>query len=91
MAKTKSVPARMCIGLPRDEAEKGYASDREERRRGNQIGFFGKKLRAEARISATAGEWYRKAQKAKLLHKVFSAVVPAEIYAGIEEEFFDKR
>ena len=29
--------------------------------------------------------------KQKLLHKVFSADVPAEIYAGIEEEFFGKR
>lgn len=50
--------------LPRDEAEKGYASDREERRRGNQIGFFGKSS-GQGRVYLQQRGMYRKAQKAE--------------------------
>ena len=35
--------------------------------------------------------WRKRFLKQRLLNKAFSADVPLEVYAGIEEEFFAKR
>ena len=90
MAKTKSVPARMCIACREMKPKRDMLRIVKNAEGEIKLDFSGKAPGRGAYI-CNNGECIAKLKKQKLLHKVFSAVVPAEIYAGIEEEFFGKR
>ena len=90
MAKTKSVPARMCIACREMKPKRDMLRIVKNAEGEIKLDFSGKAPGRGAYI-CNSGECIAKLKKQKLLHKVFSADVPTEIYAGIEEEFFGKR
>ena len=90
MAKTKSVPARMCIACREMKPKRDMLRIVKNAEGEIKLDFSGKAPGRGAYI-CNNGECIAKLKKQKLLHKVFSADVPAEIYAGIEEDFFGKR
>ena len=90
MAKTKSVPMRMCIAgremLPKKEMLR-VVKDAE-----GKIGLdFSGKAPGRGAYLCNKPECVLKLGKQKLLNRAFSAEVPREVYAQIEEEFFGKR
>lgn len=90
MGTAKSVPLRMCVAcremIPkRDLLRIVKNSD-------GVIGLdFSGKAPGRGAYICNKEECIRKLNKQKLLNKVFSADVPKEVYAGIEEEFLGKR
>ena len=89
MAKTKAVPARMCIACREMKPKRDMLRIVKNAEGEIKLDFSGKAPGRGAYI-CNNGECIAKLKKQKLLHKVFSADGP-EIYAGIEEEFFGKR
>ena len=84
MAKTKSVPLRMCIACREMMPKKDML------RAEIRLDFSGKAPGRGAYI-CNKEECILRLKKQRLLNKAFSADVPLEVYAGIEEEFFAKR
>ena len=89
MAKTKSVPLRMCIAcremMPKKDMLRAVKNAEGEIR----LDFSGKAPGRGAYI-CNKEECILRLKKQRLLNKAFSADVPLEVYAGIEEEFFGK-
>ena len=72
--------------LSGNDFEKGYAPRGEKCGGSHRIGLFG-----QGAYICNKAECILKLNRQKLLNRAFSADVPKEVYAGIEEEFFGKR
>lgn len=88
-AKTKSVPVRMCIAcremIPKKELLRVAKGP------DGTIGLdFSGKAPGRGAYLCGKSECILKLKKQRLLNKAFSAEVPLEVYARIEEEFFGK-
>ena len=85
----KKIPMRMCVCCRQMKPKKSrlrIVKSGEE----ISIDFTGKKNGRGAYICDDA-ECVKKLRKQKVLNKVFSANVGDEVYASIEENFFDKK
>lgn len=90
MGATKSVPMRMCIAC-REMMQKRELL-RVVKSADGRIGLdFSGKAAGRGAYICNRPDCVKKLGKQKLLNKVFSADVPDEVYARIEEEFFGKR
>lgn len=87
MAKTQ--PLRMCIAC-RQMKEKSSLLRVVKSADGNIGVDFSSKAAGRGAYVCGAQECVKKLGKYKLLNKTFSADVPQEVYAKIEEEFFAK-
>ncbi|MGN1078498.1 MAG: RNase P modulator RnpM [Candidatus Gallimonas sp.] len=86
MPKTKKIPLRTCIACKEEKPKKEML--RVVRNAAGEISLdFSGKLPGRGAYICNREACVKKLGKYKLLNKVFSADVPAGIYARIEEEF----
>ncbi len=90
MAKEKKIPQRTCVACREEKPKKDMLRIVKNADGKIFLDFSGKASGRGAYICG-AESCIKKLSKQKLLHKTFSADVPEEVYAGIEEEFFAKR
>lgn len=89
MPKTKKIPLRTCIACREEKPKKEML--RVVRNAAGEISLdFSGKLPGRGAYICNSEACVKKLGKYKLLNKVFSADVPAAIYARIEEEFLGK-
>ena len=90
MAKTKSVPMRMCIACREMKPKKEMT--RVVKNADGEI-FFDATGKAPGRGAYVCAEavCIKKMSDKKLLHKAFSTQVEAEVYRGVEEDGFGEK
>lgn len=86
MPKVKKIPLRTCIACREEKPKKEML--RVVKNAAGEISLdFSGKLAGRGAYICNKAECVKKLGRYKLLNKAFSADVPAEIYARIEEEF----
>lgn len=90
MIKEKKEPQRTCIACREMKAKREMLRIVKNADGKIFLDFSGKASGRGAYICG-AESCIKRLSKQKLLHKAFSADVPVEVYAEIEEEFFAKR
>lgn len=86
MAKPKKVPLRTCIACRQIKEKREMLRIVKNAEGVISLDFSGKAAGRGAYI-CNNGACIQKLKKQRLLHKTFSADVPEEVYARIEEEF----
>ena len=90
MAKTRSVPLRMCIACREMKPKKEMFRVVRNAEGEISVDATGKMPGRGAYICG-AEECQKKLADKKLLHKAFSAEVPQTVYRGVEEEVLGKK
>ncbi len=90
MPKTKKIPLRMCIAC-RELKEKREMLRVVREQSGKIFIDFSSKASGRGAYICDNAECIKKLKKQRLLNKVFSCEVGAEIYDAVEEEYFGKR
>lgn len=90
MAKTKSVPMRMCISC-REMKPKKEMLRVVKTATGEIFADSTGKAAGRGAYICTDEECRKKLADKKLLHKAFSALVPDAVYRGVEEETLGKK
>ena len=90
MAKTKSVPMRMCISC-REMKEKKQMIRVVKNADGEIFADGTGKAAGRGAYICRAEQCQKKLADKKLLHKAFSMLVPDEVYRGVEEETLGKK
>ena len=85
MAKTKSVPMRMCIAC-REMKPKKEMTRVVKNADGEIFADPTGKAAGRGAYICNAGECLKKLEDKKLLHKAFSTNVAPEVYRGVEED-----
>ena len=86
MPKTKKIPMRTCIACRGEKPKKEMLRIVKNAAGEIRLDFSGK-LAGRGAYICNDPACVKKLSKARLLHKAFSADVPDEVYAQIEEEF----
>lgn len=86
----KKIPLRQCIAC-RELKEKRAMLRIVKNSEGKIFIDFSSKAAGRGAYICDNPECIRKLKKSRLLNKVFSCAVDDEIYAAVEEEYFDKK
>ncbi len=90
MPKTKKIPLRMCIAC-RGLKEKRDMLRIVKNAQGEIFIDFSSKAPGRGAYICNDPECVKKLKRQRLINKVFSCEVPAEVYERIEEEYFGKK
>ncbi|MCD7729082.1 MAG: YlxR family protein [Clostridia bacterium] len=90
MPKQKKIPLRQCIAC-RELKEKRDMLRIVKNARGEIFLDFSSKAAGRGAYICNNPDCVKKLVKHKLINKVFSCEVPAEVYSRIEEEYFGKQ
>ena len=90
MPKTKKIPLRMCIAC-RELKEKRDMLRIVKNAQGEIFIDFSSKAPGRGAYICNNADCVKKLRKYRLLNKTFSADVPEEVYARVEEEFLGGR
>lgn len=88
--KTKKIPMRMCIAC-RDMKPKKEMLRIVKPKEGEVFIDYSGKAAGRGAYICDDPACILKLKKGKLLHKTFSADIPASVYDKVEEEFFAKK
>ena len=89
MPKTKKIPLRMCVAC-RELKEKRDMLRIVKNAQGEIFIDFSSKASGRRAYICNNPDCVKKLKKQRLLNRVFSCEVPAEVYSRIEEEYFGK-
>ena len=89
MPKTKKIPLRMCVAC-RELKEKRDMLRIVKNAQGEIFIDFSSKASGRGAYICNNPDCVKKLTKQRLLNRVFSCEVPAEVYSRIEEEYFGK-
>ena len=89
MPKTKKIPLRMCVAC-RELKEKRDMLRIVKNAQGEIFIDFSSKASWRGAYICNNPDCVKKLKKQRLLNRVFSCEVPAEVYSRIEEEYFGK-
>ena len=89
MPKTKKIPLRMCVAC-RELKEKRDMLRIVKNAQGEIFIDFSSKASGRGAYISNNPDCVKKLRKQRLLDRVFSCEVPAEVYSRIEEEYFGK-
>ena len=86
MPKVRKIPMRTCIAFREEKPKKEMLRVVRSSEGAISLDFSGK-LPGRGAYICNSAECVKKLKKYRLLNKTFSADVPEEVYARIEEEF----
>ena len=90
MPKVRKIPMRTCIACREEKPKKEMLRVVRSSEGAISLDFSGK-LPGRGAYICNSAECVKKLKKYRLLNKTFSADVPEEVYARIEEEFLGRK